>query len=63
MLFFSRLSLMDIFDAVYFLFFIAHSIYISSLVCRAKRKQALLESNLPGLHLITDENVKAKGLL
>jgi hypothetical protein len=54
---------MDIFDAVYFLFFIAHSIYISSLVCRAKRKQALLESNLPGLHLITDENVKAKGLL
>jgi hypothetical protein len=28
--------------------------------CQAKQKQALLESNLPGIHLMTDEKVKRK---
>jgi len=31
------------------------------LCCQAKRKWALLESNPPGIHLMTDEKVKRKG--
>ena len=35
---------------------------IGSYLClyQAKWKQALLESNLPGIHLMTDEKVKRK---
>ena len=33
-----------------------------SLCYQAKRKQALLESNLSGIHLMSDEKVKTKEL-
>jgi len=40
---------MDIFDAVFFFYFAFNKRYKPILFYQAKRKQALLESNLPGI--------------
>ncbi len=48
---------------VMFIFYIGNN-QINSIIflCyQAKRNQALLESNLPGIHLMVDENVNSMG--
>lgn len=59
MVFFKRrLSLMDKNGVVNFKPFVILFDIKSTFVYQAKRKQALLESNLPGINLIADENVR-----
>ena len=60
MLFFRRCSLMDIFDAVYFILFLKVYNLILFLQRLYKRKQALLGSNLSGIMQMTEKNVKSK---
>ena len=50
-------------NGVYFDRFIGFIKYNLTLHYQVKRKQALLESNLPGIALMTDKNNKFKELL
>ncbi len=58
MVFFSQFFQVDICNGVFFKLFYTCVSYLQSLFCQVKRKQALLESNLPGIHLMADKNVK-----
>ena len=56
-LFKRRLFLMDKNGVVYFKPFVISFELKPIFVYQAKRKQALLESNLPGINLMADENI------
>lgn len=60
MIFQSRGLLMDIFDGLFFRWIIEVIKNLPNFTSPIKRKQALLESNLPGINRWTNEKVKAK---
>lgn len=62
MIFFRRFRLMDIFNDVFKLRIRHRKRHWLELKYQAKRKQALLESNVPRNSLIADDNVKSRGL-
>jgi len=55
-------GIIDKMVAVFFNSFSCLGRWLLFLCCQAKRKRALLESNPPGIYLMTDEKVKRKGV-